>query len=1527
MTTNNSTYTPTKLKVGRLGISISDEMNDNLSLHTSEYLVVGEHTTNTGSGSVSTIGLIVDNDGFAVNSTIDNRRNNTNNYAAQIYGNTHIDGDLIINGTIRATDTEIVSGSGGGGSGSGYTHWKYAGETSIYHDGTTTLGQVADATSNTYTLNISENANYSITAAHFAMQNRNNSLFRMSILGSSSNSPIIFNTEHNTPIEFHVGRTQEYFDSIYKIPPTQPHLPATYRSTPNYTDSSNAPHFNIDINGNVGIKTSLNTPINFTVNRVDPENPKRIILTDMFETSSLHIEGNMYSTNILMHDYETGRHKHLDQIYLRRSDIEGVDIGTMILDNFTRSDFTFSGDLILRKDLTVDNDVFVDNDVTVGNRITTDVIHVNSNASFSNNIYVQDNIYFKSGIYTQVTDELDENGQPKWERIQFDSSFFTTPTLSNIYYIGTGIATPGRIGIGASPTKDEVNHQAVIVKRDSSIFELELTDKTVFGLKKTAFIGHPRVSDDFIADGSLVFLTPNPIDGDYSYNNNLDQNIYFYPGGGVSNQLSEFIIENDNKPTLGIFTNNRVGINTFKPTHELSVVGDLAVDGSYYIKRSNIDGFSKMGLWAAETYQALISSSNTTYEGISYINSSAPHVGINVFPSENHGLKVLGGILSVDGFYAGENHKLAQFYYSSNMFNKPIPDYEFVYLNGQLGIGVIHPSATMHLSDNINATKLQLSQGITSDSTIIHFNGTSTDYSWHLDELHKTFELHYGDISSISDQSIIKPLIAHRTLDGTHQIIINSNLSYANTLLQNTALVVNGNIDVQGDINVSGTYKVSGNGITITGSPAAAEYYNNIESSSMSENVYIGGKNIYMNTDTSLMSAVFIGWGDDVPSVEDRAAVYIRNNNTTGNFVVDYRTNANSCLTKYENASLSTMVIGVTQSAPLFIGRNTSTPYIVVTNANGLETVGIGTQLPNGARFHTYTASQTQPIAHFTRYTGTNDKADMVCDITLEKQAGGLSYSWKIQGPNSVASQKLQFMYKDTVTPEREVICITKDGCVGIGNSFPTFAIDISTSDGDRGSIRMKHSNSATAKPQLLFQSGPEDFGGDPYTDYRIYAHNNTFTIDSSLTASQVADATNVLLNFNENNNLGIRQLADDSYTVTVGGTLNVTESIYIGGKVLLSASTDESVISTSALNLYFNPEVSSHGGVSINGLITTSNIFQVNSGLNGNVGVFNSIYDTSYIHFRNITEGGVNTNNICRTGLSNNCFIQEFRSNISNNEQYISDSSEGYIRASEIVYVNDHFVHKLNGSFELTSDAPSVSFNTTSMIGSSNESMYVMTKNLGVGTTTPVSKLHIVNSHETSSCIINQQTAFHDILSIVNHETKTTLVINASGNVGIGTTLPEQNLHVLGDTTFIGSVGIGITVPTVPLHVVGESKFDGIVTVDSNINVSGNGYITGNLEIQGTVINDSDISVNTDIQTIEGALAKIKLLSGYTFSKRGLQQRETGVIAQEVQNVLPEAVFDTSDGLLGVAYGNLVGLLIEGIKELSQQIETLRNM
>jgi len=105
--------------------------------------------------------------------------------------------------------------------------------------------------------------------------------------------------------------------------------------------------------------------------------------------------------------------------------------------------------------------------------------------------------------------------------------------------------------------------------------------------------------------------------------------------------------------------------------------------------------------------------------------------------------------------------------------------------------------------------------------------------------------------------------------------------------------------------------------------------------------------------------------------------------------------------------------------------------------------------------------------------------------------------------------------------------------------------------------------------------------------------------------------------------------------------------------------------------------------------------------------------------------------------------------------------------------------------------------------------------------------------------------------------------------------------------------------------------------------------YIGGSLFAEGDLVAFSDVRKKTDIVTIDNALNKVLKLRGvyYTRIDEVEKGRQLGVIAQEINEILPEAVTYAADiDEYGVKYGNIVGVLIESIKEQQKQIEELKS-
>ncbi len=99
---------------------------------------------------------------------------------------------------------------------------------------------------------------------------------------------------------------------------------------------------------------------------------------------------------------------------------------------------------------------------------------------------------------------------------------------------------------------------------------------------------------------------------------------------------------------------------------------------------------------------------------------------------------------------------------------------------------------------------------------------------------------------------------------------------------------------------------------------------------------------------------------------------------------------------------------------------------------------------------------------------------------------------------------------------------------------------------------------------------------------------------------------------------------------------------------------------------------------------------------------------------------------------------------------------------------------------------------------------------------------------------------------------------------------------------------------------------------------------IDGDVRATKDIIAFSDIRLKKDIRTIKEPLQTIKQLRGVHYNRIDSNEPGMGVIAQEVETIVPELVKTDNDGYKSVAYGNFVGLLIESVKALTEKVERL---
>jgi len=387
---------------------------------------------------------------------------------------------------------------------------------------------------------------------------------------------------------------------------------------------------------------------------------------------------------------------------------------------------------------------------------------------------------------------------------------------------------------------------------------------------------------------------------------------------------------------------------------------------------------------------------------------------------------------------------------------------------------------------------------------------------------------------------------------------------------------------------------------------------------------------------------------------------------------------------------------------------------------------------------------------------------------------------------------------------------------------------------------------------------------------------NKSFTY-SNITSNLIADNSIIKNSFNSNlfssniitNNINISNL---NYTNIYGSNFTITSNL-------------------------LNPNIKTIFG---NNIIPNLNNYFININVNNDnsnglaVQSFNSNINPL------IAINGISTNTYPYLIMSN--LTSSYSININNNNKnYLNFDNFSLIDNKNNIIIFKHINYNDN-------------INNQFIIGSNNIIFDLKLENIPNNTTNKISlgfpyRFLMQNNYNVNNWeyYFKQNTLNNDAM------------LNVYGNV---------NLSTINNTPFIKCIATEYPNENISINTAGAQSRD-----NSVFNVNGNSYFSSNINvdndiyIKGTIGNVSDIRIKENLIKIKNSIDKIEQINGYIYKRKDTGKFETGLVAQEVIKILPEVVninFDNQNNYYNISYGNMVGLLVEGIKELNLRLKNI---
>jgi len=423
----------------------------------------------------------------------------------------------------------------------------------------------------------------------------------------------------------------------------------------------------------------------------------------------------------------------------------------------------------------------------------------------------------------------------------------------------------------------------------------------------------------------------------------------------------------------------------------------------------------------------------------------------------------------------------------------------------------------------------------------------------------------------------------------------------------------------------------------------------------------------------------------------------------------------------------------------------------------------------------------------------------------------------------------------------------------------------------------------------------------------------------------------------------------------TISGSLTVTQDfVVLGSSSIQHISSSTLDIGTNLITVAVNQPSVRFGGIAV-----------IDSGSAGQSGSF--LYDALQDEFIFVHRG--NGTNVTSShfvlgpetydDLGNETYLTNNRVPKGSGKEYLNDSN--ITDTGTLITLGSNSV--VNGTFyatgtTLVSGSSQVSYPNLSnipagIVSGSSQVISILTE---LNTFSASAKISIANIEtftssantrlgllETSTGSLNTFTS--SINTTIKDKLNTDGVVSGSSQINVASTTGDIALGTRTSGNYVATItgtanqivvaGSGLENAAITLstpqdiHTSANPQFNSLGIGTAASTTAGEIRATGDI----TAFYSSDIRLKENIQPIQNALEKVESISGNTYDwKEGYDEihshkgNDVGVIAQEIEQILPQIVTNRDNGFKAVQYEKIVPLLIEAIKELSAKIKVLEN-